>query len=658
MPASAMQSVLQDQIRFKHGLVHNAAYAHGGYFGAAPFMLANPHWINILRRLMPDVYVEISRRVIHAPIPKLIHWAENNPVMAAYGTAHDLEYRGIVPTLEWDVFLDPHLVQRIEIVLDARNRILDSLGAIGSKRFSVRTDAVEKLLKPQERFVLGVFNDEVKKRVNALLEHMLIAHGNGTQLILEQTGYLKQYNFSRVRHMRRTLGGGISAKKWVTIYAEALRMSTDLGDKVWSDDEEGSLSENSSPSRRTTNSPLKTKVDPMSESVSLLRNMDVSDLSDAPLKTDDLTKRSVGLEDSTESTAVYHRQKRGVSLMMGDISSDEKEPIQISTENDFTNPASSKNVSFLDNSTKSDSLNVATSSTSIAESITMLKKIMNCEAPLGLVLDLKSRHVSKRIWALIVDALREAGARVEGVASFCTQEIRDISQFCSAPVKDIGFFHTAGDIQKACHNGSIKRGDKVFFNGGSLFWNLPDLRDFRLLASMLATTLCTSFDVKKTKRDYKFESYARVARHHVSDGELVGIPESGVASEDSGESKGSNSSAEKEYPIRRKRIKEKLLKFREGYGSTIEQYKDHFELSIGLYVQEFAIDERYIDLLVKFVNENPRVFNLGLGWGGINGVTVRGIQPGRFTATDGLWNQRYTGYRWDTDTFPPGNVVN
>jgi len=191
-----------------------------------------------------------------------------------------------------------------------------------------------------------------------------------------------------------------------------------------------------------------------------------------------------------------------------------------------------------------------------------------------------------------------------------------------------------------------------------LFWNLPDLRDFRLLASMLATTLCTSFDVKKTKRDYKFESYARVARHHVSDGELVGIPESGVASEDSGESKGSNSSAEKEYPIRRKRIKEKLLKFREGYGSTIEQYKDHFELSIGLYVQEFAIDERYIDLLVKFVNENPRVFNLGLGWGGINGVTVRGIQPGRFTATDGLWNQRYTGYRWDTDTFPPGNVVN
>jgi hypothetical protein len=47
-----------------------------GFFGAAPFMLTNPHWIGILRILMPDVYVEISRRASYAPAPKLIHWAE------------------------------------------------------------------------------------------------------------------------------------------------------------------------------------------------------------------------------------------------------------------------------------------------------------------------------------------------------------------------------------------------------------------------------------------------------------------------------------------------------------------------------------------------------------------------------------------------------
>ena len=69
--------------------------------------------------------------------------------------------------------------------------------------------------------------------------------------------------------------------------------------------------------------------------------------------------------------------------------------------------------------------------------------------------------------------------------------------------------------------------------------------------------------------------------------------------------------------------------------STIQQYKDYYQLSLGLYVQEFAIDEVAISLIVKYVNSNSHVFDLGLSWGGINGLTVKGIQPGRFTATDG-----------------------
>lgn len=38
---------------------------------------------------------------------------------------------------------------------------------------------------------------------------------------------------------------------------------------------------------------------------------------------------------------------------------------------------------------------------------------------------------------------------------------------------------------------------------------------------------------------------------------------------------------------------------------------------------------------MKYVNSNLHVYDLGLSWGGINGLTVKGIQPGRFTATDG-----------------------
>ena len=44
MPTFAMQSIAHDQIPFQSGPIQNIAYAHGGFFGAAPFMLANPYW--------------------------------------------------------------------------------------------------------------------------------------------------------------------------------------------------------------------------------------------------------------------------------------------------------------------------------------------------------------------------------------------------------------------------------------------------------------------------------------------------------------------------------------------------------------------------------------------------------------------------------------
>ena len=90
LPNFAMESVSHDQMPFAHGEIKKIPYVHGGFFGAAPFMLTNPHWIAILRILMPDVYVEISRRASYAPAPRLIHWAENNPVVAAYGTGKTL----------------------------------------------------------------------------------------------------------------------------------------------------------------------------------------------------------------------------------------------------------------------------------------------------------------------------------------------------------------------------------------------------------------------------------------------------------------------------------------------------------------------------------------------------------------------------------------
>jgi hypothetical protein len=87
--------------------------------------------------------------------------------------------------------------------------------------------------------------------------------------------------------------------------------------------------------------------------------------------------------------------------------------------------------------------------------------------------------------------------------------------------------------------------------------------------------------------------------------------------------------------------------------STIEAYKERYNLSIGMYVQEFAIDEAAVNVFVKLVNESPHVYDLGLSWGGVNGITLRGMQPHRFTSTDGFWNQRYAGATWDSSLSPP-----
>jgi hypothetical protein len=76
----------------------------------------------------------------------------------------------------------------------------------------------------------------------------------------------------------------------------------------------------------------------------------------------------------------------------------------------------------------------------------------------------------------------------------------------------------------------------------------------------------------------------------------------------------------------------------------IQMDKDYYDLHIGMYCQEFGTDEAAIQLLAQLVNEHPDIYDLGLSWGGVNGITLQGIFPGRFTSTDVFWNQRYIQY--------------
>lgn len=492
-PTYRMHSIGHDEVLMEES-IRVMPYAHGGFFGAAPFLLSNPHWISLLRHLMPDVYVEISRRVAVNPPSRLIHWAENNPVVAAYGAAHALEQnssgRGLdgsadphIPNLEWDVFLDPALVRRVQLVLDQHVEF-------------ERQKSASNRSKEQSEVIEAYYKKELERRSKQLVDKMLIAHGNILHLAVEQLGVWKAFNYSRVKRTRRTLGGGIYARQWMAVFAEALKLGVS------------------------------------------------HDIDDA------------------------------------DISSPSKPKSH-----------SSKKISSLSALTES-----ACPDTTMEESVRLLERITASKQPLGLVLDIKSRHIPHHIWAIVVDTLRTAGIRVEGVASFCIDEIRDLSRFSTiGPIPSMIFCHSAGDLQRACHEGKINNGDMVFFNAGCLLdSNLPSG----------VTELLASFDPRIVKDSYRVEP--------------CGLPRG--------------------HP--------------QNVRSCLQDYKDCYNLSIGVYCQEFSIDETACQTLVKLVNQHSSLYDLGFSWGGINGITIKGIAPGRFTKTDGYWNQRHIGQFWDYDLYP------
>jgi hypothetical protein len=638
------KTVLQDQIPISE--IEILPYAHGGFFGAAPFMLGDPFWVNILRELMPDVYVEVAKRIF-APTPKLIHWAENNPVVAAYGALHEREAHGRTVTLEWDVFLDPYLVDRVVHAMEQ----LDAFHAehyVGENSDNENENDNDSDTEDEQDSSSHMMNDDTKKKQKALekklqsaamllVEKMLIAHGSSLQLMMEQIGYAKRFNFSRIKRQRRTLGGGMYARQWLAVYAQAVKMAhdnSDVGSEVEVEAADVNTPTSASGSSRgngrmdmlheeidvderekkTGNNMNNNKQLPVATKVVTVAPSYASTSSDSD---SDLSTASAS--DSSQSdgavAAARRRTTTGTTPRAGARAQAQASPLSliINTRLGYYTPG-----------------------TNMVESIDIIQTILG--APVSLVLDLKSRHVPKEVWALVVDSLRDCGARVEGVASFTIQEIRGVSECCVLPCQEIVFFHSAGDVQKACHEGLVKEGDSVFFNAGSLLWDLPMIQTLQDVVRF-ARSCSVDFDVQKV-RNYAFRSYARM-----------------------GQGRGSNNVTDEDFLFFTSEDIENstdtaAADARTTAVSTIADYKDHYRLNVGLYCQEFAVDDAAIDLLIRFVNSYPDVFNLGMSWGGVNGYTVKGIQPTRFTNTDGFWNQRYCGEAWDYSLKPGDDYYN
>jgi len=815
-------SIAQDAVSIPR--IHNVPYAHGGFFGAAPFFLADKRWVKILRELLPDVYVEISRRLgggyyvgqylgrSSADASKLIHWAENNPVVAAYGFVMDMQmqkaqflqetekqdrhqkpgllggagcgvydtlyqermglfnnddfssepvlipenpngmsntgtiidhfyqkqpHMGLpetiptgkkdkktspnsnwkmigegkveIPNLEWDIFVDPQLVRRVEAVLNTKDRYIQSKRKKMNKNnnnnslknnLGVATPAIYKcdrnnndccaccdqhrddenenteavaLLADQDNQmntiasnlcasnttscsdcfsnnagvddccddlefdpsdrnsieedegehpdpndpVLQYLDQELKRRNQELTDRLLIAHGNVLQLITEQAGVLKDWNYSRVQRTRRTLGGGMYARQWMAVFAESLLLGMDPQPA-------GSHKSSQSNYSNKENHFANTRTD---------RDSHNFYESDDDGRTPD------------ENAALL--------------------PLTGREEDDDPFASAAKHTDFHDEATEDDSSLHCTCSpkccldTTIAESVALIERITKTKQPIGILLDLKSRHVPKRVLSLILQSLQAAGIRVVGIASF---EISDIRGVCSNDyynaygithsnanaTKEILMVHSAGDLQAACDEGLVQPGDYVFFNGGSLILDSARSSTVKsLLGFFFDMCVCgyySTFDPCVIEDGYRIQSYGYACS---------GMETTGCFDNASYENFFGNEKVQKTSVFREKNVDEDSIIMSSSDNSdmgnvmrTLADYKRHYGFSMGLYLQEFSIDEAAARLLIELVNNNPSLYDLGLAWGGINGMTVHGIQPGRFTSTDGYWNQRRLGKSW------------
>ncbi|GFH51249.1 serine threonine protein phosphatase [Chaetoceros tenuissimus] len=181
------------------------------------------------------------------------------------------------------------------------------------------------------------------------------------------------------------------------------------------------------------------------------------------------------------------------------------------------------------------------------------------------------------------------GAQVEGFITFFQKDFGDTSKYCitsldqvkrivrPTDVPDTGMLcdllwsDPDKDVNGWGHN---DRGNLVFFSGESLFWNYPGGQ---------IDLFKNAFGAEDVKRRYKFQPDARIKtdeNKHEEKKKTTKYDDIQIIYDDSGD----------------------RILYLEGSSSSSQQYNEHYDLPIGVYVLEFAIDERSMDLLVKYFN--------------------------------------------------------
>jgi hypothetical protein len=536
--------------------IYRLPFIHGSFSATAPSLVYDLKWMRILRKLMPHSHasavVEMQKTGSDEKmrVVKLMKWAGNNPVVAAYGTflnsslpesemsmptpthsnrvvqknsvnvtgdelhCPDRVVECAAPPLEWNVFLDPFIVEQI-----------DSL--IGQAR----------TLRLQED--IDETNHEIIIQLSRLVQRMVISHGSVSQILSDVIGVSPAFLFSSITNaLQETSNAGLEQVPEDQVYGEISSMQS----VKW---------------KESDSTILATKWLAIFATALYLGSQGQNKSLPTSIQEFERKIQPVGSSGAISNT---NQILSGLLLCFG----------------------------FPD----SNSISVTACANPFGKSTRYIEQMLG--APLRVVLNLGSQHVPSRVWGKLVDYLRGNGVHVDAIGSFRGDVIRAIGDTVSAPVKQYHYFHSAGDVQKACHAGQIKQGDSVFFNAASL------IATDQSLISVLVCGIDEFNDV------VEFAEYA--------------------------------------YP------RSSLSPYPRNCNAILEDYKRKFNLKIGCYVHEFAVSSSMVDSMINFINIHSSVYDLGFAYGNINGLASTGPKG------DGFAGQRFMGRQWDAKANPHVNI--
>lgn len=553
------------------------------------------------------------------------------------------------PAMEWDLFLDPTLVKRVDCALGTVDELELNLRKARIKRQSRRkvVSATDKDDNDDDDFDLSQSHTaaqiEVDLLISQLIHRTIIAHGSLSHLVLEALGVMPNYNFGNVvKSSRDIIAGGASGGQSRSsigpstpsrnIRHSSSPMSNTCLSASWDVDEEerrdfeallnpsaivgfgkstvdrpGRSVSHSSSSGRSKGMFLENWLHIFARTLSLLY------VEKMILKRDGSNCHTDTLDKTRD-----HNNNLHISTFHND--DDDSEYL---TNDDMLSPTLATSSVFgscglslcfgSDNVALERGINKSTFPRNPHASHKMALDIERITVLLGeslrLVLDLKSRRVPPRVWSALIDSLRTRGLIIDGIGSFDMDETRLVGKGCLCPLNPILFFHSVGDLQRACHANEVKRGDIAYFNGGSLMWKR---------SSIIEAAGCCG-------------------------GSNANINSTNVATEDHKSPKDASAYSFQPYAYPRSALSdwERVM-----CKSTLEDYQRHFNLKIGVYVQEFSISPEALDALSIFINKHGDIYNQGLAFGGVNGAAVKDVHG------DGYWNQRYMGRSWDFEARP------